>query len=309
MRRTLVAIPLHRSLAWVDNVERNARTLAPVARVLISDADESDGALEVLRHRLSGVEGVEMIGARKGATGWVEHCNDLQRRASTEFFMWLPHDDEVDADWVVEAEAALDAQAGAALACGPISEHGDSALHGPDGPKVALEIPAWAPVADDTQRRLGMVRAMVDGDVAAFGIMFRGVQRTVATLPLPSLPGGVHADAVWSAQMMARSRVLPLTATYRKRWHERSVHAPWGALIEAEEPFRAAVRACIEGPDAAVVGDTMVAALREHLLASQGAAKAASTLARDLQLTVSWRATAGLRKVRTWSMRARADNR
>lgn len=235
MTRTTVLIPLHLSKPWIEVVERNVRTVMGVADVVVSDVDEHDDALATLRDRLRGVEGVTFLGRRQLENGWVAHCNDLQARTATEFHMWLSHDDEIDADWILEAEAALDVRPEAALACGPIEEHAESPLHGSPGPRVRIVVQQWCTSPDAAVRARGVLTKLREADASALGILFRSVQRVRDTEPLPSVPGGVLADVAWAVRIMARGPVAPISSVYRKRWHGGSAHASWPALADLED--------------------------------------------------------------------------
>src|SRR5690606_37549572 len=116
------------SLPWVDNVAGNIRRLPGRAAITVSDATGDDDALEILPEKLGAIDGIDWIGPRKIAPGWVSHCNDLLERAREQYFAWLPHDDEIGADWVADAEETLEALPDAVLAFGPIVPVSESGL-------------------------------------------------------------------------------------------------------------------------------------------------------------------------------------
>lgn len=320
MNRTTALIPLHRAEAWVDVVERNARELSRVADVVISDADEIDGTLAQLRDRLADLDTVRFVGARPGVTGWVQHCNELQGRVQTEFHMWLPQDDEVDARWVTEAEAALDADPEAGLACGAVVEHAESALLG-GGQRIRLEVPEWATRRTSIERRTAMAGAILHDHTADLGIFFRAVQRTDGAQPLPSIEGDVHADAVWAAHALCRTHAAPLAAIYRKRWHADSEHASWGALTEERPALIAAVSVCAAGDEAHEVREALMEAVADRLdelkteallahieaATARLAAEAAQRELAAMRDSRSWRMTTLPRRAMAW-WRAKSDS-
>ena len=212
-------------------VERNVRALAGVARVVVSDATEADDALVHLRARLADVEAVRYLGARQMPAGWVAHCNDLQARSDTDYFMWLPHDDEIDADWVTEAEAALDATPRAVLACGPITRV-DSAVTTPGRPQI--EPYRGFASDDDFTRRADLVSVLTMGDPASLGVLFRGVQRAALAVPLPQVKDEIFADVAWAVRMVNLGPIAVLASPYRKRWYDGSAHSQWPAFTHSE---------------------------------------------------------------------------
>ena len=115
-----VAIPLHLSAQWVDNVVCNVRVLPPiVTEVIISDQTCLDDAAEQLRVLLADDPRVT-VRAQAAGLGFAEHYHQLLETASGELFMWMPHDDIFDAQWIPTLAAALDAHPQAWLAFGQI---------------------------------------------------------------------------------------------------------------------------------------------------------------------------------------------
>ena len=88
--RTTVSIPLHASATWIDTVVEDVRQLAPVARVVVSDATGLDDALDRVRAAVAesaGADDVVWLGPRPLEPGWVAHANDLLARATTDYVM------------------------------------------------------------------------------------------------------------------------------------------------------------------------------------------------------------------------------
>lgn len=220
--RTSVLIPLHASARWTDVVSRNLVALAPVARIVVSDATGVDDTLDHLRSRHRDLP-VAWLGPRPLEPGWVAHCNDLLGRAGTEFAMWLPHDDDLRADWVTAAESALDADPGSVLAVGPLAAHRDD--DEPE-PRYSLNPGLSSP---DTLARIEMaLRSMLLGSSSDLGMAFRGVQRVERTVPLPSYGvGGDWCDILWALELLTRGAFVPTDATYVKRWYDGNTHGSW----------------------------------------------------------------------------------
>jgi GT2 family glycosyltransferase len=102
-----VAIPLHGSARWVENVVANVRALPPlVTEVLISDQTCLDDAADRIRERLADDPRVS-VRARPAGFGFVDHYQWLMEEASGELFMWMPHDDIFDPTWVPTLVDAL----------------------------------------------------------------------------------------------------------------------------------------------------------------------------------------------------------
>jgi hypothetical protein len=102
-----VAIPLHRSAEWVDNIAANVRALPPmVTEIIISDQTCVDDAAEQLRVRLADDPRVVVRDDAAGL-GFVEHYHVLLETAHGDLFMWMPHDDIFDPLWVPMLAQAL----------------------------------------------------------------------------------------------------------------------------------------------------------------------------------------------------------
>lgn len=222
--RTTVAIPLHASARWFEVIDGNLERLAGHAHLVVSDPTGLDDTLPRLRAGREHVEGIEWR-TTATAPGWVAHCNALLAEATTEYFMWLPHDDDVDADWIRESEAALDADPSAVLAIGLTEAVGEQGSLG------VLEIDPRTGYPD-VEHRLGAVADIwVDGDLSTLGVAFRGVFRRAAAPPLPRLDDvGSWADPVWAGALVSRGRFVTTPARYLKRYHDANAHATWAAV-------------------------------------------------------------------------------
>lgn len=218
-----VVIPLHTSVAWVDNVVGNVTRLGGRARIIISDPFEADAALATLRTRVGAVPHVVFAGRRPLAAGWPAHYNDLFARARTPLVMVLAHDDEIDALWVDAACAALAASPDAILAVGDLVDEADHAR------RIVLQ-PALGSLSAYDRVRAGSSLVVADG--AALGVAMRGVFRREAALPVPvGIPGDEWADIYWAIAMLVRGRFVTIPgAEYRKRFRPDGTHLQWAPL-------------------------------------------------------------------------------
>ena len=233
--RTTVLIPLHRSSPWRPLVAANVERLHGHCRIVLSDAHEHDDTLARLREHVSDFPGVSTVGARDLASGWVAHVNDLMTRADTEFAMWLPHDDEIGPEWILEAERALDRRRDAAIACGHLA----SSMH--SEPDLAVSL-APDPVLASRSRIRRLSRAIVHiehGDPALLGMLFRGVMRRELVPPMPERDEfGSWSDILWALSLLSRGAAAPTTAQYEKTWHRTSTVHQWTDARDDREQLR-----------------------------------------------------------------------
>jgi len=226
--RTTVLVPLHRAAEWHDRVLGTVRELADVADVIVSDADTVDDTLERLSRELHGLPGVQLLGRRTLAPGWVAHCNDLQQRASTSFIMWMPQDDRVEPEWITLGERALDARPEAVIAVGSmVLEYDDGTT------EVLPPIDDYAQDSAVDRVRSALQRQFFTGP-PGLGHAYRGVQRAAASIPLPrfSVDGidpesGWKADVLWAMRLLSHGPFEPIAATYRKTVHSASASGRW----------------------------------------------------------------------------------
>lgn len=217
-----ILVPLHRSAEWLGVVEGNLARLAPHHRVIVSDAMGLDDTLDELSMRWSTHPSVELVGPRAIETGWVPHYNDLLERCRTPWFMWLAHDDEIDADYIDRCRAAARSVPGAVGAFGRIEP---------------IEVPGfeseWSPMCEP-----GVVVGGLDGALAAIdgwnlGVAFRSVFR-VAAPPIARTTGDDEwADLVWIfGRLLSGPLVHVDEAVYRKRFGPGGTHRRWRASAQ-----------------------------------------------------------------------------
>jgi hypothetical protein len=233
--RTTVLIPLHRSAPWRSLVEANIARLHEHCRIVVSDAHEHDDTLTQVRTRFGQLATVDTVGARDLAPGWVAHVNDLMARAETEFALWLPHDDEIGPEWVLEAERALDRRPDAAIACGRLASSSHSE------PDLAVSLDPDPVLASRSRiRRLSRAIAHIErGDPALLGMLFRGVVRRELVPPMPERDEhGSWSDIFWALSLLTRGAAVPTTATYEKTWHGGSTVQRWTDARDDRERLR-----------------------------------------------------------------------
>lgn len=115
-----VAIPLHKSSMWVDNIVANVESLSPmVTEILISDQTCLDDTAEQLRVLLADNPRVIILSGPVGL-GFAEHYQYVLEMATGELFMWMPHDDIFEPSWIPTLAAALEEHPEAWLAFGKL---------------------------------------------------------------------------------------------------------------------------------------------------------------------------------------------
>lgn len=211
-----VLIPLHRSAQWFDVVDANIERLLPRVRMIVSDPFGEDDTLDRLRAKWSSPR-IEFVGRRPLERGWVAHYNDLLERCSTTFFLWLAHDDEIDADYVDRCRDAIDADPGATGAFGGIDPIDGFGASGP-----LVECPSR--VVEGGSR--GALDALAGWTL---GIAFRSVFRTEGSRPIPHTTAiDEWADLVWLFGRLLDGPLVHVPgARYRKRFVADSTHTEW----------------------------------------------------------------------------------
>lgn len=298
MSKTRIAIPLYRSEPWVKSIAANVGRLAGHAAITISDATGDDDALEILREQLGATHDVEWIGPRDIAPGWVSHCNDLLNRSREEYFAWLPHDDEIGADWVVHAESVLDSLPHAVLALGtviPVEEKNVT-----NGGKTIEPCELFSDT-DAHARIRSAAEACAFGDSSLLGAAFRGVMRTSRAVPLPTdHDRDEWADVLWAVRMLVRGPFAPIPAKYGKRWHKANTHSTWSdarLLHDFRTQLLPSALSELSAPDreSIVTGTWSAEALTLRAEISRARAQSAKEVREEFEGSRSWRITKPLR--------------
>jgi hypothetical protein len=213
-----VAIPMHGSARWIDNIVSNVRALPPmVTEVLISDQTCIDDAADLVRELLIGDPRVT-VRAEAAGLGFAEHYQQLLETAEGDLFMWMPHDDIFDPGWIPTLSAALAAHPKAWLAFGQLRHVGI------DGVTPNQSQPY--PIPHGIISPWTTIRLMVS---ARLHIPFRGLFRRQKVLS-----ANIHMDPNTSVVAIDKEWVLtvalhaPLVYDDRtftlKRYHEDSTH-------------------------------------------------------------------------------------
>ncbi|TDT15602.1 glycosyl transferase family 2 [Ilumatobacter fluminis] len=237
-----VAIPLHASAPWVDNIVGNIRRLPDlVTEIVVSDRTVVDDAADQLRRLLADDHRV-VVRSEALDLGWPEHFQLLMEEATGDRFMWMPHDDIFEPSWIPVLDAALDRHPEAWIAFGRIEPvEADGVSPGPRPPYH----PRPGPISPARAAHLG-IRGM--------GVAFRGLVRrreVIAAGVRVDNPAGdlddPAVDIAWVLAVALRSGLVfdDRTAT-RKRYYGSSTSAQW-----RRAPF-SDVRQTIAVTDAAV---------------------------------------------------------
>lgn len=218
-----VLIPLHDSLRFIEVVRRNIGELSPMARVIVSDPLESDGALRQLERDHGRDPNVTFVGRRELGTGWVPHYNDLLSRTRTPFFMWLAHDDEIDASYLSVCRERLRTDRALGGVVGHIEPvRGEGLL---DVPQKRYPDPSAV-----AKHRFYANALLFEWNL---GVLFRAVFRTKGARPVPeTYDGDQYADIVWAYGFCLDYRVAQEpSAVYRKRFFPDSTHQQWNLRV------------------------------------------------------------------------------
>lgn len=217
-----VAIPLYRGKDWEDVVFSNINELAGICRIMISDCTEEDSLFQEIMETYSSVATIQFLGRRSIQPGWIAHWSDLLSRSQTEFFMWLPQDDEIGADWIVRNRDSLLENIDLAGAFGIIHRVNRDGSTEPFGVKMPIRIKPRNVQALDLLGRWNL------------GIAMRSVWRTSKVLPMLETqpPNGEWGDLVWIYGTLLQHKIAQnLDVIYRKRWHTGSAHDKWRPFI------------------------------------------------------------------------------
>ncbi|MGE0601599.1 MAG: glycosyltransferase family A protein [Dehalococcoidia bacterium] len=231
-----VAIPLYRSLRFIDIIVENIRNLDyPNLEILVGDRHLDDDAIERLRAEFAGDDRLRFITANDEIS-WVEHYNLLLREGKGEYFLWMPHDDSYSPGYIADLVERLEAAPGSLLAfgwCDAIDADQTRA-----GSMVAGHWPApplkpgedWGP-----RVALRLLFAWTIG-VAMRGV-FRRAPVVEASHWLPQTAGSEHADTCWlfGMALLGRFEFVP-DVRCLKRMYATSTHANWRSPKLGELP-------------------------------------------------------------------------
>lgn len=256
--RLSVAVPLHRSGPFVDNIITNLERIryAPL-EVLISDRHGLDDAVDRLECWARGDARVRILRSRDCAD-WVTHYNDLLRAATGTYFCWMPHDDDVEPGYVERLVAGLEARPEAILAFGVMEAVGvdrDVPVQPFTPPPIAPDEPWTAGTAMNLLRSWELFRVVR-------GVMRR--ERVVSEgLFVPRVHGTVRADVCWAfALAVTAPFVFVPDARCTKRYRVGSASDGWHYGVRAAvDECRVMCRALWRSPAPRPVAARQIAAL------------------------------------------------
>lgn len=115
-----VAIPLHASRKWIENIVSNVTRLpSSVERIVISDRTLADNTAQQLEAIFRYDKRVTVT-YRADGLSWPAHCQQLIGETKSEYMMFMPHDDIFPKSWVPVLHNALQRHPEALLAYGRV---------------------------------------------------------------------------------------------------------------------------------------------------------------------------------------------
>lgn len=220
-----VAIPLYRSGRFLDVICQNISNLPTEGVViLLSDRHGDDDALDKLQEQFANDHRIRFLRATD-RIDWVDHYNFLLQEATTDYFMWMPHDDTFPPGYVTGLVQDLEANPDAWLSFGDIVRV-----------EVATQVYERMYMPFRFQRRLTYHRPYRAVQLLCFwniGIPFRGVFNRKRVLEQnlfirKARNGPDFADVYWMFGVGLRGRFVYNSRQYcLKRYYATSTHAPW----------------------------------------------------------------------------------
>jgi hypothetical protein len=209
-----IAIPMHRSLKHKSIILGNVERLFGHCKIILSDCTEEDSLFKDLEIQFRNVKNVRTIGKRNIGMGWLPHWNDLMNEVETDFFMWLPHDDEIDLDWVSANLQNLVNNPQFAGSFGLLEQILE------DGSRKEM----WDRFPTLTQsNRKYRANQLIDN--WNLGIAVRAVWDKSKVLPFLLTQDPIHewGDVIWVYGILLEHPISQIsTVSYRKRWYAGS---------------------------------------------------------------------------------------
>jgi hypothetical protein len=221
-----VAIPLHKSLKYKDVVLGNIDRLVGHCKIIVSDCTEEDILYKELEIQFREVDNVYTIGKRNTGVGWLAHWNDLMSEVETKFFMWLPHDDEINLDWVYKNLQNLMENPRLAGSFGLLDRILEDGSLKEEGQRFPSNIES---------DRDYLANHLID--IWNLGIAMRAVWDKSKVLPLlpTQEPMDEWADIIWIYGILLEHPISQIsTVSYRKRWYTGSAHSYWRPFDKVE---------------------------------------------------------------------------
>ncbi|HVE72579.1 MAG TPA: glycosyltransferase [Thermoanaerobaculia bacterium] len=277
-----VAIPLYRSLRFVDSIAANVANLEREdVEIVVSDRHGLDDAVDRLRERLAGDRRVTFRQDHDGC-GWIDHYNHLLLASDAPFFMWMPHDDRFPRGYVTALVETLHEDPEAVLAFGRMDARSE------DGSPVRFSSGAQATgerAGDPVERAVAFL-ASVDQ-----GVPFRGVFRrdrvVAAGLTLSSSCPLGDVSWLFALQFLGSFRFTESTDCI-KVFHGPSVTQrlrSWATIGGCANAMRSFADAYVPDPGARARLATAIRSWQRR----EGPHFYAGQLARMLRVSARWR--------------------
>lgn len=217
-----LAVPLYASSRFFEYIVENLSTQDyPNLEIIVSDRNGLDDAIDRLQCRFAGDPRFTFI-ASDEQLDWVEHYNDLLRRASGAYFLWMPHDDSYPGSYVSQLVARLEEDPRVILAFGsldPVDLDGRALPEREVPPPPFREGETWSPRV--------AVRLLTTWRL---GVPFRGVFRRDALvrsgLYIRPTYRNRSADVFWVFGVALAGRLSYVeSCRLVKRYYPTSTHA------------------------------------------------------------------------------------
>jgi hypothetical protein len=214
-----VAIPLHNGADYSEIVFANIERLVEHCNLIVSDDTESDDLLEKVALKFGSHPNLLIVGKRNLEKGWVTHWNDLLLRIETNYFMWLPQDDEIEFAWISENLRNLINNPTLA---------GSFGLQFGNLMNELVEYGARLPSVTENSRKY-LANSLIER-WPAIGVATRSVWDKSKVLPIlhTRSPNDEWADIIWIYGTLLQHPIGQVyNASYKKRWHSRSASSTW----------------------------------------------------------------------------------
>lgn len=226
-----IAIPLHKSLEWIDLVSANIELFPIDSKIIISDRTLLDDSIKVLQERHKNDKRITFI-SKKGKAGWIEHANFLMKKCKTKLFSLMPHDDIITEGYYEKLIKAHIENRNCGLSFGIIE-----AKNVPNKEKsIIFKSPNIA-----LGRDISWKEAIILEKKWNLGIAYRGVVKRKLLKPIIKTRDGIFADVYWVFGIALKQNLIEVSdALYIKNYHQKSAHANWGErayALSTEEKF------------------------------------------------------------------------
>ncbi|UCF38491.1 MAG: glycosyltransferase family 2 protein [Acidobacteriota bacterium] len=214
-----IGIPLYRSRRFLESIIANLERISyPRLEIIISDRHSADDTIDLLREHFKGDSRFSFV-QEQDDLNWVENYNELLRRFSGDYFLWMPHDDIYPADYVSKLVAGLETDSEAICSFGRLHLRD---LEDRPIPLFREFPPAFLETEDKTRRALALL-------TWGAGIPFRGLFRrnpiVESSFFIRQTLDNYAADGCWMFGLALRRRfVYVRQCSVHKRMYPNSTH-------------------------------------------------------------------------------------